>query len=61
MKKTRIAINGFGRIGRQFYKLALEREELEVIAINDLTPGTYLLKVTDNKKEIKSFKIIKIK
>ena len=29
------------------------------IATNDLTPATYFLKVTDNKKVIKSFKIIK--
>ena len=29
------------------------------ITINNLTPGTYFLKVTDNKKVIKSFKIIK--
>jgi len=33
---TRIAINGFGRIGRAFFKLALTRPELEVVAINDL-------------------------
>lgn len=33
---TRIAINGFGRIGRAFYKLALTRPELEIVAINDL-------------------------
>lgn len=36
MKTTRIAINGFGRIGRAFFKLALEKPELEVVAINDL-------------------------
>jgi len=36
MKKTSIAINGFGRIGRAFFKLAAAREELEVVAINDL-------------------------
>jgi len=36
MKKIRVAINGFGRIGRAFYKLARENENLEVIAINDL-------------------------
>ena len=36
MKKTRVAINGFGRIGRQFYKIAREKEELEVVAVNDL-------------------------
>lgn len=33
---TRIAINGFGRIGRAFYKLAREYPELEVVAVNDL-------------------------
>lgn len=31
-----IAINGFGRIGRAFFKLALTRSELHVVAINDL-------------------------
>lgn len=36
MEKARIAINGFGRIGRAFFKLALTRPELEVVAINDL-------------------------
>lgn len=32
----RIAINGFGRIGRLFLREALERPEIEVVAINDL-------------------------
>jgi glyceraldehyde 3-phosphate dehydrogenase len=32
----RIAINGFGRIGRASLKLALETEGLEVVAVNDL-------------------------
>jgi len=32
----RIAINGFGRIGRSFFKQALERQELEIVAVNDL-------------------------
>ncbi len=37
MKKTRVAINGFGRIGRAFLKLSFERpEEIEVVAVNDL-------------------------
>ena len=35
-KKTRIAINGVGRIGRAFYKLAVEKPEIEVVAVNDL-------------------------
>ncbi len=32
----RVAINGAGRIGRAFYKLAATRPEIEVVAINDL-------------------------
>lgn len=36
MKKTRIAINGFGRIGRLFFRQAWENENLEIVAINDL-------------------------
>ncbi|HEY3288840.1 MAG TPA: glyceraldehyde 3-phosphate dehydrogenase NAD-binding domain-containing protein, partial [Anaerolineae bacterium] len=39
MAKTKIGINGFGRIGRQVLKAILERhaDVLEVVAINDLT------------------------
>jgi len=37
MAKIKVAINGFGRIGRNVFKIALERPELEVIGINDLT------------------------
>lgn len=36
MKKIRVAINGFGRIGRAFVRQAQGRPELEVVAINDL-------------------------
>ena len=36
MKKIKIAINGCGRIGRAFLKLAFERPELEIVAVNDL-------------------------
>src|SRR5665647_2003405 len=35
--KTRVAINGFGRIGRNAFKVAFERGDMEIIAINDLT------------------------
>lgn len=35
-KKLRVAVNGFGRIGRAFVKLATERPEIEVVAVNDL-------------------------
>jgi glyceraldehyde 3-phosphate dehydrogenase len=42
MKKTRIAINGFGRIGRMILRAALEskRNDLEFVAVNDLMPAT---------------------
>lgn len=36
MTKTRIAINGFGRIGRNLFRLLLDHPEIEVAAINDL-------------------------
>lgn len=35
-KKIRVAINGFGRIGRAFLKIAWERGDIEIVAINDL-------------------------
>ncbi|PLS81945.1 type I glyceraldehyde-3-phosphate dehydrogenase [Candidatus Saccharibacteria bacterium] len=35
--KTKVAINGFGRIGRNAFKIAFERSDIEVVAINDLT------------------------
>ena len=33
----KIAINGFGRIGRNAFKIAFERRDTEIVAINDLT------------------------
>lgn len=35
-KKVRVAINGFGRIGRAFFKVAWERPDIEIVAVNDL-------------------------
>jgi glyceraldehyde 3-phosphate dehydrogenase len=35
--KIRLAINGFGRIGRNAFKVAFERSDIEIVAINDLT------------------------
>ncbi len=40
MKK--IAINGFGRIGRAAFKIALQHDDIEVVAINDLTDAPTL-------------------
>jgi glyceraldehyde 3-phosphate dehydrogenase len=39
---TRVGINGFGRIGRAFTRLALERTDLEVVAVNDITDARTL-------------------
>lgn len=46
-KKIRVAVNGFGRIGRAFVKIAWDRPEIEIVAVNDLgslDSLTYLLK-----------------
>lgn len=51
MAKTKIAINGFGRIGRNAFKIAFERSDLEVVALNDLTDTktlAHLLKYDSN-------------
>jgi len=36
MKKIRVGINGFGRIGRAFLKISWDNPEIEVLAVNDL-------------------------
>ena len=49
--KTRVAINGFGRIGRNAFKVAFERKDIEIVAINDLTDTkmlAHLLKYDSN-------------
>lgn len=54
MAITKIAINGFGRIGRSAFKIARERSDLEIVAINDLTDTktlAYLLKHDSNYGE----------
>lgn len=55
----RVAINGAGRIGRAFYKLARTRPELEIVAINDLADSenlAYLFKY-DTVYGISDFKV----
>lgn len=37
MSKTNVGINGFGRIGRNAFKIAFERDDINIAAINDLT------------------------
>jgi glyceraldehyde 3-phosphate dehydrogenase len=51
MAQTNIAINGFGRIGRSAFKIAFERSDLNIVAINDLTDTktlAYLLRNDSN-------------
>lgn len=51
MKTIKVGINGFGRIGRQAFKIALEKPELEVLGINDLSAPSvlaHLLKYDSN-------------
>ena len=49
--KTRLAINGFGRIGRNAFRVAFGRDDIEIVAINDLTDAhmlAHLLKYDSN-------------
>ena len=39
---TRVGINGFGRIGRNFFRAALNNPAIEIVGINDLTPTVTL-------------------
>lgn len=51
MAAANIAINGFGRIGRNAFKIAFERSDLNIVAVNDLTDTkmlAYLLKRDSN-------------
>ncbi|MCL2444734.1 type I glyceraldehyde-3-phosphate dehydrogenase [Candidatus Saccharibacteria bacterium] len=48
---VKIAINGFGRIGRNAFKIAFERKDVEIVGINDLTDTrtlAHLLKYDSN-------------
>ena len=67
MKKLRVAINGAGRIGRAFYKLSRNRDDVEVVAFNDLGQienVAYLLKydsaygVSDFDVEVKGDSLV---
>ena len=58
MKK--VAINGFGRIGRLVFRIMEEDPELEVVAINDLTDAeqlAYLLKYDTNHRNYRANEI----
>lgn len=42
MGKIKIGINGFGRIGRLVFRAAMQREDVEVVGINDLLNAEYM-------------------
>jgi glyceraldehyde 3-phosphate dehydrogenase len=51
MAVIKVGINGFGRIGRQAFKLALDNPEIDIVGINDLTNTevlAHLLKYDSN-------------
>lgn len=66
MSTIRVAINGFGRIGRNSFKIAFAKKDIEIVAINDLTDnatlahllrhdsnyGHYHKKVTSDEKNL---------
>jgi len=57
----KIAINGFGRIGRNVVRALLERNDIELVAINDIMPienAAYLLKHDTIRGEIEDVEII---
>src|SRR3989338_8500864 len=43
MSKIRVAINGFGRIGRSAFKIASESKHIDIVAVNDLTDSKTLV------------------
>jgi glyceraldehyde 3-phosphate dehydrogenase len=51
MAKVKVGINGFGRIGRLVFRQAMKRDDIEIVAINDLTDAAtlaHLLKYDSN-------------
>ena len=42
MSVLKIGINGFGRIGRLVFRVAAQRENVEVVGINDLQDVEYI-------------------
>ncbi len=48
MEKIKVAINGFGRIGRVTYRAMMDRDNIDVVAINDLTDAKFLAHLLKN-------------
>ncbi len=43
MEKIKVGINGFGRIGRLVFRAAMTRDDIEIVAINDLIDVDYMV------------------
>lgn len=57
MKKVRVGINGFGRIGKMMFRSNLMRDLVEIVAVNDLSPApahAHLLKFDSTYGELKA-------
>jgi len=55
--KVKVGINGFGRIGRSLFRASLEDDEIEFVAVNDITDSktlAHLLKYDSNLGNLKS-------
>ena len=60
----KVAINGFGRIGRLVFRIMEEDPSIEIVAINDLTDAeqlAYLLKYDSNHRNYKLDEIVLMK
>ena len=42
MTKIKVGINGFGRIGRLVFRVAMTRNDIEIVGINDLIDVNYM-------------------
>jgi glyceraldehyde 3-phosphate dehydrogenase len=42
MKKIKVGINGFGRIGRLVFRASMERNDIQIVGINDLLDADYM-------------------
>ena len=53
---VRVGVNGFGRIGRVFFRTALESKDIEVVGVNDLADAKTLARSEERRvgKECRS-------
>lgn len=56
MAKIKVAINGFGRIGRNAFKIAFDRSDIDVVAVNDLADTRTLAYLLENDSNYGKYK-----